>query len=372
MKVFVLSSSRADYSIFYPLLKALHADKEFELKVIAFGTHLSEKFGRTEKIIEKDGFDISHRIETLPLGDSPLDISAAIGTTIKLFAPVWKEIADSGALVIALGDRYEMFAAVMASVPFSIKVAHIHGGEETLGAIDNIFRHSITHAARIHFASTPKSAQRISQIKGSSEGVHKVGSLSIDSLQTMKLLNDVEFEQRFGIAIRNPVLVTFHPETVEYNRNSFFVDELIAALSDMEQQIIITMPNADTMGTLVRDRFISFAKDRENVKVVESFGREGYFSCLSLCDFVLGNSSSGIIEAASFRKYVINIGDRQKGREAGANVIHCEISHKRIIEACLSIRNLPSLLPDNIYYSGGAATKITDILKQYFRTKSMK
>ncbi|MES2590603.1 MAG: UDP-N-acetylglucosamine 2-epimerase [Bacteroidota bacterium] len=364
MNIVVLTSSRSDYGIYLPLLKKLKSDNFFNFKIVAFGTHLSKKYGTTVNQIYRDGFDVKYPLETLLEGDSPEIIAKSMALTIDKFAELWKKEKQSIDLVICLGDRYEMFAAVSASIPFNIPIAHIHGGENTSGAIDNSFRHSITAMSAIHFASTEKHANRIKQIIGSDKYVYNVGALSLDNLNDLKILTIKEFKEKFNIELRQPVLVTFHPETIAYEKNEGFVNELIDVLSTLDKQILITMPNADTMGNIIRQRLLEFKKQKSNVIIVESLGTEGYFSCLYHCSFVLGNSSSGIIEAASFGKYVLNLGNRQLGREAGRNVIHCDIDKKKIIEAIKVINALPTLKNENIYGDGKTANRIVDILKK--------
>ncbi len=363
MNIAVLTSSRADYGIYLPLLKKLKSDSFFNLKIIAFGTHLSEKYGNTINQIYKDGFDVAYKIETLLDGDSPEIIAKSMALTIDNFASLWAKEKSTIDLIVCLGDRYEMFAAVSASVPFNIPLAHLHGGETTLGAIDNVFRHSITSMSKIHFASTTNHAIRVEQIIGSKNGVYNVGALSLDNLNELKILTVQEFNKKFSIELKQPVLVTFHPETIDYKKNEEYVNELIKALDTLDKQIILTMPNADTMGGIIRSRLLEFAKQKSNVITVESLGTEGYFSCLNHCTFVIGNSSSGIIEAASFGKYVLNLGSRQLGRDAGDNVIHCEINKDKIIAAINRINTLPTSNKKNIYGNGQTADKIIKILK---------
>lgn len=363
MNIVVLTSSRADYGIYLPLLKKLKNDVFFNLKIVVFGTHLSEKYGMTIRQIYKDGFEVDYKIETLLEGDSPEIISKSMALTIDKFAELWTKEKPLVDLIFCLGDRYEMFAAVCAATPFNIPVAHLHGGETTLGAIDNSFRHSITAMSKIHFASTEKNAKRITEIIGTDNNVYDVGALSLDNLHDLKILNVQEFYEKFNIKLQQPILVTFHPETVNYEKNEEYIDELILALNTLDKQILITMPNADTMGSVIRQRLLEFEKETNNVITIESLGTEGYFSCLSHCAFVLGNSSSGIIEAASFGKYVINLGNRQLGRDAGNNVIHCEIQKEKIIAAINLINLLPQPNNNNIYGDGNTGQKIISILK---------
>ena len=366
MRVAVLTSSRADYGIYLPLLKKLRGDDFFELSIIAFGTHLSTKFDLTVEQIKRDGFDVAHELNTLPEGDKPVNISKAIGTTTGLFSELWEKLNDKIDLVFCLGDRYEMFAAVVASIPFNIRFAHIHGGEATLGAMDEKFRHSLTVLSEYHFVSTVPYAERVKQIKGKDDNIHVVGALSLDNLREIQVFSKSEFYQKYHVDLNKPtVLLTFHPETILYERNSAYCDELIFALNQLEEQIIITMPNADTEGDLVRKRLQTFISENDGrVFGFESLGTKGYFSCMTHCAYLLGNTSSGIIEAASFGKYVINIGDRQKGRISGNNVISCPIDRNAILQAIDSLKNLPELNTDNIYGSGNSADEIIKVLKK--------
>ena len=363
MNLIILTSSRADYGIYLPLLKKLKREPYFTFKIVAFGTHLSEKYGNTINQIYQDGFEVSHKIKTVLDSDSPESISKSMATTIDIFAELWDKEKPWTDYIICLGDRYEMFAAVASSIPFNIPIAHIHGGETTLGAIDNVFRHSLTAMSKLHFASTQSHADRIAQILGSKKSVYNVGALSLDNLDDIHILNMNEFKNQFNIELNSPVLVTFHPETIAYEKNEYYIKELILALNTINNQILITMPNADTMGHVIRERLLEFAKHKPNVITVESLGTVGYFSCLHHCAYVLGNSSSGIIEAASFGKYVINIGNRQSGRDTGSNVIHCEIDKHKIIEAIEKLEHLPVISNENIYGDGHTSDKIISILK---------
>lgn len=363
MNILVLTSSRADYGIYLPLLKRLNNDRFFNLKIAAFGTHLCEEYGRTLDQIINDGFDVKYKIQTVLGSDSPEMISKSMALTTHKFSELWTAEKSELDYIICLGDRYEMFAAIAAAVPFNIPIAHIHGGETTLGAIDNAFRHSLTSMAKLHFASTQNHADRVIQITGTKQGVYNVGALSLDNLNDIEILSKDVFKKKFDIELNNPVLVTFHPETVSYEKNEEYTDQLISVLKMLDKQIIITMPNADTMGNCIRHKLLDFASGKKNVVTVESFGTVGYFSCLHYCDFVLGNSSSGIIEAASFGKYVINIGKRQLGRDSGVNVIHCEIDKDAIIRSIHNLSELPVLSKMNIYGDGNTADKIISVLK---------
>jgi GDP/UDP-N,N'-diacetylbacillosamine 2-epimerase (hydrolysing) len=335
------------------------------VKIIAFGTHLSLFHGYTIKQIEEAGFDVAYKIESMLLTDSPASISTSIGLTAIKFSDFWMNHKNDFDLVFCLGDRYEMFGAVMAGVPFQIKFAHLHGGETTLGAIDNVYRHSITLASKYHFVSTLAYAHRVSRIIDSDSNIFHVGALSLDNLFDLKLLSIEQFKQKWGIDIsKKTILVTFNPETVDYNNNEKHINELVKTVNSLTSyQILITMPNADTAGNYVRQVLIQAYSKVDHVFLVENLGSLSYFTAMKYCSFLLGNTSSGIIEAASLKKYVINIGDRQKGRLSGDNVINVPIDKDSIVNAVGKIENEDLLINENIYYNGGASEKIIDILK---------
>lgn len=363
MKIGVLSSSRADYSIYFPLLTALKNDPFFDPEILAFGTHLSQPHGHTLDQIVADGF-LVRRIEAIPTGDAPADISRTMGNTMLAFAALWP--AGKYDLLLCLGDRYEMFAAVSSAVPFTIPIAHIHGGETTLGAIDNAFRHAITAMATYHFTTTDVYRNRVVELTGLAENVYNVGALSIDNLSHLLLLTKAEFFQQFGIDLDRPtILITFHPETVSFGRNKEYVAELVGALEKLpDYQLVITMPNADTMGSYVRQHLRAFIDQHPNAVGVESFGTIGYLSCMKYCRFMLGNTSSGFVEASFFPKYVINLGSRQEGRILTPNIINCAIETQSILDAVRKVEKAAAPAPVTMYGNGTAAEQIILILKQ--------
>lgn len=366
MRVGVLTSSRADYSIYYPLLKMMEEDSFFDLTIIAFGTHLSPKHGYTLSNIMNDRFRKILKVETTPSEDSPFALSTAIGRTIIKFASFWSKKKFD--LVFCLGDRFEMFAACTALVPFNTPLAHIHGGETTLGAIDEVFRHSITQMASFHFTAAAPYQRRVKQLKGHDKHIYNVGALSIDNLNSLQLLTVDEFKQLYGIDLAVPsILITFHPETVAYEKNIEYVNELTSALKEIsEYQLIITMPNADTMGNLVRERLHFFIKNSPKAFIIESFGTVGYLSCMKHCSFMLGNTSSGFIEASFFPKYVINLGERQKGRIVTKNIYNCKIKSKAILNAIENFKTFQPTDTTDIYGKGNTAKSITSIIKHTY------
>lgn len=364
MKIGVLTSSRADFGIYLPLLKRLNKDPFFKLKLIVFGSHLSKDHGYTANQIIEQGFNIDFAIDCLPENDSPVAVAANIGEVTTAFSKFWDLYAKEFDIVLALGDRFEMFAAVSASVPFGIKIGHFHGGETSLGAIDNVFRHCITQISSIHFPATKKSAQRIQSITGSTKNIFTVGSMSLDSINDIKLFSVQEFKKNYGIDPGKAILVTYHPETINLDSNKKAVQEITNALSKQKENIIITLPNNDTGNKVIRDGFIQFAKGKTNVKCFESLGTKGYFSAMKHCYYLLGNTSSGIIEAASFGKYVINIGDRQKGREYGKNVLHCTTKSAQILSKIRQIGKMKTYKGKNCYGNGQSVTEVIKILKK--------
>jgi GDP/UDP-N,N'-diacetylbacillosamine 2-epimerase (hydrolysing) len=366
MKVGVLTSSRADFGIYLPLLKKMKQDSRFEFELIVFGTHLSEKYGYTKNEIIQNGFIVHHEIETLLDGDSPFIISTSIGYVIQKFAQFWNHNNGNFDIVFCLGDRFEMFAAVTASIPFGIKLAHIHAGEITLGAIDNIFRHSISHSSIMHFTSTETYAKKVELlIDNTIQCIVNVGALSLDMLADFVPISDEAFKEKWQVDMSKPtVLTTFHPETIEAEDNGKNVKvlcDLIENYTTKGLQFLITMPNADTNASIIRETFINRLSAFSSVYMVENLGSLGYFSAISKSKFLLGNSSSGIIEAASFKKYVINVGKRQKGRIHSENVIDCKFDFETLCRAVDQIGN-KSWEGKNPYYNGGAADLIIETL----------
>jgi GDP/UDP-N,N'-diacetylbacillosamine 2-epimerase (hydrolysing) len=363
MKIGVLTSSRAEYGIYYPLLQKFKDDPFFDLEIIAFGTHLSVEHGYTVNQILADGFEVPHKLETVPEGDTSFDISSSMGLTIQHFAAFWSQ--HSFDIVFALGDRYEMFAAVSAAFPFNIKIAHISGGETTLGAIDNAYRHAISLMSTYHFASTDVYKNRVIEIIGSDENVYNVGALNIENFIKQEYLSIDAFKQRFNIDLSIPsILITFHPETIALDKNVVYTEELIKALEQCSNyQLIITMPNADTMGNMVRAKLNTFIAGHKNAVGVESFGMLGYISCMKYCAFMLGNTSSGFVEASFFPKYVINLGDRQKGRLLTPNIITVPVEKQAILAAVEKIQSAPQLNNIFEYGKGDTSEQICRILK---------
>lgn len=364
MNVTFLTSSRADFGILRPLIRKMADDNSFDVGIIVFGTHLSGQFGMTVDEIEQENFYIIARVETFAPGDGPDGISRVMGMTYMKFADIWKDHPTE--LIICLGDRYEMFAAVGAAVPFNIPVAHISGGEVTEGAIDNVYRDALTLMATYHFASTDIYKENIIRIRGNAKNVYNVGALNLDNLKSLPLFSKEEFLEKYKIDLTIPtILITFHPETVSYKKNEIYISEIIAALKGAEGfQFVITMPNADTMGQLIREALANFIHMNPRAFGVESFGTRGYISCMKYCAFMLGNTSSGFVEASFFPKIVINLGDRQKGRILGKHIIDCPINKDAILSAINFAAHAEHIAEDQLYGIGNAAENISKILRE--------
>ncbi len=364
MKLGILTSSRADFGVYVPLLKLLNKEPSLTTELIIFGTHLSIIFGNTITEIDNYGFNFKkHKINTTPNSDNASDISNSIGKTIQSFSNFWEK--NPFDLVLAIGDRYEMFAAVTAGIPLNINFAHLHAGETTLGAIDNIFRHSISIISNYLFVSTKKYLDRSIQLKGNDINIFNVGALSIDHLKEIEFFSIKEIKKTYNIDLTKPtVLSTVHPETVSYQKNSFFIKEFLSALSKIinKYQIVFTMPNADTNGLLIRKEIENFAHKIKNIYLFESLGSKGYLSFMKHCSFVIGNSSSGFVDASFFPKWVINLGERQKGRILTPNIFSVDFNEEKILKQIQKIEELDLPNKIKIYGKGDASVKIFNII----------
>lgn len=367
-RIAFLTSSRADFGIYFPLIEKILVEKKskFIVDIIAFGSHLSELHGNTIKEIEPLACNII-KIETLLASDNAVSIDTSIGICFIRFADFWNNNKNKYSTVFCLGDRYEMFAAVYSGLPFNINFTHIHGGETTEGSLDNIYRHSISLASTTHFVSLEDYKNRLINLLGEDNQIYHVGALSLDKTINHQLYSIDEFYSLFKIDLNiKTVLFTFHPESDKDSKtikSQFeFIIELINKVS-IDYQIIVSQPNTDKDGSKLRTMLNDKFKTNDRVILSESLGFKGYFTAIKNCSFLLGNSSSGIIEAASFKKFVINVGDRQKGRIYGMNVLNSEFNMNKIKDLILEVENSPTDLIKNIYYNGGASDKIINWLE---------
>ena len=362
--ILVLTSSRADFGIYLPLLRTLKGSEEFSLELMVFGSHLSHFHGYTINQITEAGFNVDYTISSLLLGDEAVDTASGYALTVEKFATFW-QMHQAYDWVIVLGDRFEMAAAVAAGIPFNVPFAHLHGGETTLGAIDNIYRHSISLTSKLHFVAIPAFKKRLSALLDTEQGIHVVGSLSLQNLQHISLLSPIEFLDKWGVDLSLPtILITVHPETVAYELNENHAGELSQSLRVLseEYQLLITLPNNDTLGSVYRRTFNDLKQELgAKVNIVESLGSQSYFTAMKYAQFLLGNTSSGIIEAASFNKYVLNLGDRQKGRMTSDNIRHVSFKKTEILEAVARIKG-KSYSGKNIYFQKDTVKHIMEQL----------
>ena len=362
----VVTVARSDYGIYLPILRRIEADRALRLRLIVGGMHLSPHFGSTVKTIEKDGFKIAARVPMLGPSDAPEGISGAIAKGVAGFARAYRKIRPD--LLLLLGDRFEMFAAATASLPFNIPLAHIHGGESTEGLIDEAIRHAITKMSHLHFASTRRYAQRIIQMGEEPWRVRVSGAPALDNVRRVRPLGFEALKKKYRLKLQKPFLmVTFHPVTLEYERTGQHVDELLAALRTSRCDLLFTYPNADTSGRRIIEKIRKFIVRHPRAQAVRSLGIEGYFGAMRHATAMVGNSSSGIVEAASFKLPVVNIGSRQRGRFHGKNVIDSECRRtdiSRAIRKALSPRFRASFRRlMNPYGNGHASEKIVRVLR---------
>jgi len=367
MKIGVLTSSRADYGIYLPLLEELKKDDFYSLEIIAFGTHLSKSHGYTVTAIKEDGYQKVHEISSLLSNDDEQAIATSYGLTVLKFADFWASHMYD--LVLCLGDRFEMSAAVQAGIPFGVKFGHIHGGETTLGAIDNIYRHQITLASVLHFTAADSFKEKVIALSGSENGIFSVGSISLDNIAYFKPIEKKAFFDKFSLPDEAFGLVTFHPETVGAEDNHVYALEMKNAMEQIckDLYLVITMPNADTLGSIFREEIIklqSACPDR--IMLIENFGKVNYFSAMYYSKLLLGNTSSGIIEAASFGKYVVNVGNRQKGRAQSNNIFDVPFKADAICQAVQKAVEKESYKGNNVYYKNGAVSAIVKIIKESY------
>lgn len=373
-KIAAVTVGRSDFGIYLPVLRAIDADPDLDLHLVVSGAHLSPTFGSTIDEIHASGIRVCDRVDMLVASDAPEAIAKSIGLGIIGFAQVYQSLdAD---ILLTLGDRFEMLAAVQAAVPFKLPIAHIHGGEVTTGAIDDAFRHSITKCSHLHFASTHEHRRRIVQLGEAPWRVVVSGAPALDHLTAFEPDTRESLERRIGISLQgSPLLVTYHPVTLQYEQTKSQMVEFLAGLNSVERPIVITMPNADTSSQQIVQMLRDFAAGRKDVALVDNLGTQAYFSMMTHAAAMVGNSSSGIIEAASFALPVVNVGIRQDGRPRSGNVIdvgHGREEIQRAIEhACTqSFRASLSGLA-NVYGQGNAAERIKQHLKSVSLDESL-
>jgi len=362
----LVTTSRADYGAYRPLMEAIREDPALDLRLLVSGMHLSAQHGSTVRAIEEDGFEIAERIEMLLSSDTPESTSKSMGLGVIGFAQLFGRWRPD--ILVVLGDRFEMHAAALAAIPFKIPVAHISGGEVTEGAIDDALRHSLTKLSHLHFPATEEYARRIIQLGEEPWRVMVAGEPSLDQLHTLQMLPREELERRFELRLSSPfVMVTFHPVTLEYENAELQVTELLGAIEASGVPAVFSMPNADTGNHVIRERIRQFVAEHDDARLVDNFGIHAYFSMMTLAAAMVGNSSSGLLEAASFQLPAVNIGTRQDGRVRAWNVIDVGYGRGEILRGITKAispefrASLCGLV--NPYGTGHASPTITDRLR---------
>jgi GDP/UDP-N,N'-diacetylbacillosamine 2-epimerase (hydrolysing) len=369
-KICVVTGTRAEYGIMYWLIKFLQEDNEIQLQLIATGMHLSPEFGSTYKEIEKAGFKIDKKIEILLSSDTEIGISKSMGLAQISFAEAFQDLAPD--LVVVLGDRFEIFSAVSAAMVSKIPIAHLHGGESTEGLIDEPIRHSITKMSQLHFTGTEVYRKRVIQMGENPSRVFNVGSPGLDNIYRLSLLDTSGFEKSINFKLnKKNILITFHPVTLENNTSKIQFEALLESIRTLENtNFIFTKPNSDTDGRIIIQLIDDFVSKNPTISCAfKSLGQLRYLSALKHVDAVLGNSSSGLIEAPSFKVATIDIGDRQKGRIKADSVISCDPTKDSIsnaLELAFSEDFQKKLKHiENPYGEDGASERIVKILKDF-------
>lgn len=369
-KICIITGSRAEYGLLRPLLCEIKNDSALTLQLIATGMHLSRDFGFTYKEIEKDGFIINQKVDIKLSSDSPSGIAKSMGTGILEFTKVYKKIRPD--IIVVLGDRFEIFSAVIAAHLSGIVITHLYGGELTQGVIDDAFRHAITKMSHLHFTAAQEYRKRVIQLGENPKRVFNVGAIGLESIQKVKLLSKEKLEKslKFKFGARN-LLVTFHPVTLEHNTAGKQFKNLLNSLDKLKNtSIIFTKSNADTGGRIINAMIDKYVQRNLNKTVAfTSLGRLKYLSTMRYVDAVVGNSSSGVIEAPSLHVATINIGDRQKGRIKAKSVVDCqpiENDIQRALNLAFS-KKFKAIIKKikNPYYTKNTAQRIKKTIKNF-------
>lgn len=369
-KICVFTGARSEYGLLYWLMKDLEADPAVELQILVAGMHLAPEFGRTVTAIEEDGFTPAAKVDSLVSGDSPGAVATSLGlATIKL-SQALESLAPN--ILVVLGDRYEALAAAQAAMVLNIPIAHLHGGEATEGLIDEAIRHSITKMAHLHFTAAEPYRRRVIQLGEQPDRVFQVGAPGLDNFHRLNLMDRAALEGVLGFSFSNTLfLVTYHPVTLSADSPEAATGELLAALDRFPMSsIVLTMANADPGGRQINRIIDEYAAHNPSrVLAAASLGQVVYLSLMKLADVVIGNSSSGLIEAPSSGTPTVNIGPRQQGRLRAASVIDCaedaEAISGAITRALTAEFQATAANVDSPYGDGGASVRVAEILKSH-------
>ncbi|MDD5249244.1 MAG: UDP-N-acetylglucosamine 2-epimerase [Rhodocyclaceae bacterium] len=368
-KVCVVTGSRAEYGLLYWLMKEIQSDGALELQLIATGMHLSPEFGLTYKVIEEDGFTIDAKVEMLLSSDTPVGIAKSVGVGVIGFADALERLRPS--VLVVLGDRFEVLAAVQTALVMNVPIAHISGGEITEGAIDDSIRHAISKMSNFHFVAAEVYRRRVIQMGESPNRVLNYGDPGLDNFRRLHLLSRRELEKALDFPLGSPLfLVTYHPVTVGNANNREATQALLSALDQFPTaQVIMTKPNADAGGRTISRMLEAYAQKHPcRVHLDTSMGQLRYLSAMQHCDVVIGNSSSGIVEAPAIKKPTVNIGSRQNGRLKAQSIIDCGENSEAIVGAinkALSDEFKQVIChTESLYGDCNASSRIRDFLKQ--------
>lgn len=368
-KICFISGSRADYGLMKNFMRLVKRDKNLLLQLIVTGTHLSPYHGYTYKEILKDNLSIDAKVDLEITKDRPSDICKYTSSAINGISKKLKYLRPD--LIVILGDRYEIFAATSAALIHQIPICHLHGGEITTGSIDDSFRHAITKMSNLHFVSNQVYKKRVKQLGEDPKNIFVVGGFGVDLIKKTKLISKHAIEKNLGFKFKKKnLLVSYHPETTnKKNLIKNFSEILISLEKFKDIQLIFTKSNADVDGNIINKMIRKFVrKNKSRSCFFNSMGQTNYLSTLNLVDGILGNSSSGILEAPTFNKTTINIGDRQKGRLRAKSILDVPAKSKSINEAIKRMYNLKfkknKYKNTNPYGSGGASNKAIKILKK--------
>jgi GDP/UDP-N,N'-diacetylbacillosamine 2-epimerase (hydrolysing) len=368
-KISILTATRAEYGLLKPIIEKLYGVEDFDVRVVVTGAHLSPEFGLTYKEIEKDGIVIDKKIEMLLSADTPAAISKSMGLALISFADYFERLKPD--MLIVLGDRYETLAVCMAAMNQRIPIAHLYGGETTEGALDESIRHAITKLSYLHFTSTEEYRKRVIQLGEQPDRVFSVGAVGIENILNQKLMVKSKLESSIQFLLDKPyAMVTFHPVTLEDEHS----EEQFQALLDVckryqNMKFIFTKANADANGRIINKMIDSYIKENDHAIAFTSLGMTRYLSALKYCTFVIGNSSSGLLEAPSFGIPTINIGDRQRGRLQANSVIDCKPNvddiEKAIKIALTGEFQRKAKNTINPYGNGNTSEKVVSVVKDF-------
>jgi len=366
-KICVITATRAEYGLLRPLMIKLRESEEFQLQILATGAHLSPEFGLTYRFLEEDGFKIDEKVEMLLSSDTAIGIVKSMGLGMIGYSEAFARLAPEA--IIILGDRYEMLSVASTAAIFNIPVIHLHGGEITEGAYDDAIRHAITKLSALHFTSTEDYRQRVIQMGERPENVHNVGAIGLDNIVDLQLLTREQLEENLGIYLKKyNYQVTFHPETLSHFSSKDQFQVLLNAIEKQQDSyFVFTKANADTDGRIINQMIDEFVyKNPDKASAYISLGSLRFLSVVNICDAIVGNSSSGIIEAPSLGTATINIGDRQRGRTQADTVLNCAIEEEDILHCFqqIKIAKDQKLRANavNPYGIGGTSDKIMNIL----------